>query len=198
MSSRIALLGAVLVAAGTALPPLSRLGEMLFAFHMAQHLLLVALAAPLLVLGGVALRLRPAAAWLLFVGIFLFWHWPAAFQWAAGHWATQFLELASILAAATAFWTSVLGRGAVNPGAGALMVTTAAVVTDLPGVVMLFAARALCVMPGEQAFAFGLTPLEDQQIAGLLMWVPANLAFFGIATFLFARWMGASSTTVTS
>ena len=59
---------------------------------------------------------------------------------------------------------------------------------------MLFAPRAICVMPGENAARFGLTPLQDQQIAGLLMWVPANLVFFGIATFLFARWIGADAT----
>ena len=76
-------------------------------------------------------------------------------------------------------------------GARALYVMTAAIVTDLPGVVMLFAPRAICVMPGEDAARFGLTPLADQQLAGLLMWVPANLAFFGIATFLFARWIRA-------
>jgi cytochrome c oxidase assembly factor CtaG len=47
-------------------------------------------------------------------------------------------------------------------------------------------------MPNENAAHFGLTPLADQQLAGLLMWVPANLVFFGIATFLFARWIGTS------
>ena len=71
-----------------------------------------------------------------------------------------------------------------------MMVVAAAVVTDLPGVVMLFAPRAICVMPDENAGRFGLTPLQDQQIAGLLMWVPANLAFFAIAMFFFARWIG--------
>ena len=49
---------------------------------------------------------------------------------------------------------------------------------------------AICVMPDENAAFFHMTPLQDQQIAGLLMWVPANLVFFGIATFLFARWIG--------
>jgi cytochrome c oxidase assembly factor CtaG len=44
-------------------------------------------------------------------------------------------------------------------------------------------------MPGENAMHWGLTPLQDQQIAGLLMWVPANLIFFAIATWLFARWI---------
>jgi putative membrane protein len=173
---RPAALAAALITITVVIWPMGPLAAQLFAFHMGQHLVLIALAAPLAVLGGLQWRMRPVFAWVLFVGIFLFWHIPAAFQQAALHHATL-LELASILAAAIA------------DGARALRVMTAAVATDLPGVVMLFAPRAICVMPGENAAAFGLTPLEDQQIAGLLMWVPANLAFFGIATFLFARWI---------
>ncbi|MEP6828783.1 MAG: cytochrome c oxidase assembly protein [Rhizomicrobium sp.] len=170
---------------------LSRLSGMLFAAHMMQHLLLIAIAAPLLVLGGVRIRIPPLAGWALFVAIFLFWHWPAAFQWAARRPLTELLELGSILAAAVGFWSGVLENAGLNDGARALLVMTAAILTDLPGVVMLFAPRAICVMPGEDTARFGLTPLQDQQIAGLLMWVPANLVFFGIATFLFARWIGA-------
>lgn len=187
-----ALIAAGIVLVGVSL--LSRLGAMLFSAHMAQHLLLIAIAAPLLVLGGIEIRLPPLAGWTLFVAVFLFWHWPPAFQWAARHPLTELLELASILAAATAFWSGILGEARLNDGARALMVMTAAIVTDLPGVVMLFSPRAICVMPGEDAMRFGLTPLQDQQIAGLLMWVPANLVFFGIATFLFARWIGALRT----
>jgi putative membrane protein len=152
--------------------------------------LLIALAAPLLVLGGLEIRVPPLTGWGLFVSLFLFWHWPAAFQWAARHPVTEFLELASILFVATCFWSGVLGRNRLNDGARALLVMTAAVLTDLPGVVMLFAPTAICVMPHENAARFGLTPLTDQQLAGLLMWVPANLVFFGIATFLFGRWIG--------
>ncbi len=170
----------------------------LFALHMAQHLLLIAVAAPLLVLGGVRIGLPPVMGWSLFVAVFLFWHWPAAFQWAARHPLMEALELLTILAAALCFWdgvlrTSPLNDGALNDGARALMVMTAAILTDLPGVVMLFAPRAICVMPREDATAYGLTPLQDQQLAGLLMWVPANLVFFGFATFLFGRWINAVS-----
>jgi cytochrome c oxidase assembly factor CtaG len=168
---------------------LGRVADMLFSVHMAQHLLLIAVAAPLLVLGGMEIKMPPLGGWLLFVAVFLFWHWPAAFQWAARRPSTEFLELASILAAATCFWSGVFGRNRLGDGARALMVMTAAILTDLPGVVMLFAPTAICVMPHENAARFGLTPLSDQQLAGLLMWVPANLVFFAIATFLFARWI---------
>jgi cytochrome c oxidase assembly factor CtaG len=170
---------------------LSRLAGVLFAAHMIQHLLLIAIAAPLLVLGGAHVRMPPLAGWTVFVTVFLFWHWPAAFQWAARRPLTELLELGSIFAAATAFWSGVLEDAGLNDGARALLVMTAAILTDLPGVVMLFAPRAICVMPGEDAARFGLTPLQDQQVAGVLMWVPTNLVFFGIATFLFARWIGA-------
>jgi cytochrome c oxidase assembly factor CtaG len=180
--------GAALLAVGL----LARASEQLFAAHMAQHLLLIAIAAPLAVLGGLQIRMRPIAGWVLFVSVFLFWHWPAAFQWAAGSPVTGLLELGSILLAALCFWSGTLGDNRLNDGARALLVMTAAVLTDLPGVVMLFAPRAICVMPAEDAARFGLTPLADQQLAGLLMWVPANLVFFTIATFLFARWMRAS------
>lgn len=193
----MARIGAALVLCGVAL--LAPVADMLFAAHMTQHLLLIAIAAPLLVLGGAEIRLPPLAGWGLFVAVFLFWHWPAAFQWAARHPITEMLELTTILAAAVAFWSGVLGSGALNDGARALLAMTAAVLTDLPGVVMLFAPTAFCAMPRENAALFHLTPLQDQQIAGLLMWVPANLVFFGAATWLFARWInGSHSSVVTS
>ena len=183
-----------LIGAGAVLTGVGWLGKAapaLFSFLMAQHLMLIALAAPLAVLGGLEWRMRPIYAWMLFVGVFLFWHVPAAFQWAARH-EIGVIELGVIFAAAIAFWSAALGENSLSFGGRALLVMTAAIVTDLPGVVMLFAPTAICVMPAENAARYGLTPLEDQQIAGLLMWVPANLVFFGIATWLFARWMGAA------
>jgi putative membrane protein len=186
------LAGGLLVAVALLAPSVSTLASQLFSVHMARHLLLVTVAAPLLVLGGVRLRLGLIPAWCLFVGLVLFWHWPVAFRFSAAH-DLVFLELGSLLLAAIAFWSAALERGGWNDGGRALAVLTAAVVTDLPGVVMLFSGSAFCTLPGGNAAAFGLTPLQDQQLGGLLMWVPANLAFFGIATFLFARWLRPST-----
>jgi putative membrane protein len=198
----MALAGAILALLVAILPPLATLANQLFAAHMTQHLILIAIAAPLLALARpypVLERLfAPLTAWLVFVGIFLFWHWPVAFQWAAQSEFSELFELASILAAATLFWCVMLAPSSnrqLNHGAAALAVMTAAVATDLPGVIMLFAPRAICTMPDENAARFGLSALQDQQLAGLLMWVPANLVFFGIATWLFARWMAASDST---
>ncbi len=157
--------------------------DRLIALHMAQHLLLIALVATALAAFS---RLSPAPviAWIAFVATFLFWHWPGAHGT-----AMKLVELATILGTAYLFWSAAFAADRLSYGARALYVMTAAVATDLPGVVMIFAPRVICAVPGEDAPAFGLTPLADQQLAGLLMWVPANLVFFSIAMFLFARWM---------
>jgi putative membrane protein len=199
LKQKLALAGGLGTLALVVLPPLGSGAEQLFSLHMVQHLLLIAIAAPLLAISGVFDGLRrfaqPVTAWLAFVGIFLFWHWPAAFRWAAANPASQLLEYASILFGALLFWSVALsGRSGLSLGARALFVMTGAVATDLPGVIMVFAPRALCTMPGENAPAWGLTPLQDQQIAGMLMWVPANLIFFGIATWLFALWISDTHT----
>jgi putative membrane protein len=193
LTRNLCLIGAVTLVAATVLPPLGRLGDELFSIHMLQHLLLIVVAAPLLVLAGVwRPAIAPVAAWAGFVGTFLFWHWPAAFQWAALHETAQLFEFGSILLTAFLFWNVALTSERLSHGARALFVMMAAVATDLPGVIMVFSPRALCTMPGENALHWGVTPLQDQQIAGLLMWVPANLAFFSIATWLFARWISNS------
>lgn len=82
MSRLAAFGGAALAMLGVGL--LWNMADILFSAHMAQHLLLIALAAPLLALGGAEVKMPPLAGWGLFVAVFVFWHWPAAFQWAAG------------------------------------------------------------------------------------------------------------------
>jgi putative membrane protein len=196
--SRVANTALLVVAAVTlgvvVAPRLDRIAQQLFAAHMIQHLLLIAVVAPLVAFSSVgsmlAKRIHPVAAWILFVGLFLFWHWPAAFRWAAQGEITRLLELGSILSAATLFWSVALPRRSVlSAGSAALYVLTAALATDLPGVIMIFAPQPICTMPLENAGLWNLSPLQDQQIAGLLMWVPANLVFFSFAIGLIARWM---------
>jgi putative membrane protein len=176
---------ATLVLLAVVVPPLATAGRAVFAAHMLQHLLLIVIVAPLIALAWPR-KPSPVYAWLLFVAIFLFWHWPVAFRWADQTEVTRLLEFASILTTATAFWMAAFH--VLAPGAAALYVVAAAVATDLPGVIMIFAPTAICTMPGERSAVWHLTPLADQQLAGLLMWVPANLMFFSIAIALIARW----------
>jgi cytochrome c oxidase assembly factor CtaG len=202
LTQNLALAGGLTALGLTLLPPLSGAAQQLLSFHMLQHLLLIVAAAPLLIASRALQSIerrpwftaiaQPVTAWLGFVGVFVFWHWPAAFQWAAGAAWSRLLEQTSIFAVALLFWSVALapeGRRSSSYGARALWVLTAAIATDLPGVIMVFSPRVFCAMPAESAWRWTLTPLQDQQIAGLLMWVPANLVFFGMAMSLFARWM---------
>jgi cytochrome c oxidase assembly factor CtaG len=192
LSKRVLVVLGVVAMMIAVLPPLSAVAGELFAAHMMQHLMLIAVAAPLLAASRIhPISLPPVWAWLTFVATFLFWHWPMAFQWAARSAGGEVLELSSILITAFLFWSAAFATDKLSYGARALFVMTGAVATDLPGVIMVFAPRAICTMPGENAIVWGITPLQDQQLAGMLMWVPANLIFFAIATYLFARWMAA-------
>jgi len=140
---------------------------------------------------------RPVPAWALFTGTFLFWHLPAAFSWAEQHEAAHILEHATLLFAAWAFWSVAL-RGARNHlsgGGAALFVVTAAVVLDLPSAVMIFSPRALYTSLQGTALPWSLTALQDQEVAGLFMWVPGSFVFYSIALWLFAQWLSPAKRT---
>ena len=81
---------------------------------------------------------------------------------------------------------------AVTPWFVGFVVMTGAVATDLPGVIMVFAPRAICTMPGENAPAWNITPLQDQQIGGLIMWVPAGAVLTLVALALIPAWLRSS------
>ena len=200
MRKRLALAGGMATILFVLSPPFAGAAAQLFAFHMAQHLLLIAVAAPLLAAGRIfqprggrpvfrALR-TPAAGWTVFVGVFLFWHWPGAFRWSARHAGGEWLEHGSILFGALLFWDAVFSpRNSFGYAARGLFVIAAAAVTDIPAVIMVFSPVAICAMPRENALRWGLDPLDDQRIAGMLMWVPANMVFILFAIWFFSRWL---------
>ena len=209
----VAFAAALIVILTALVAPLDDWAEASFAAHMGQHLLLIVVAAPLLALSRApdvrarravaffATRsgwnacaralARPLSAWSIFTGVFLFWHLPAAFRWAQQHEAAHVAEHLTLLGSA---WTDQAGvdeRGADRLGRGgaALFVVTAAMVLDLPSAVMIFSPRALYLSAHASTLPWGLTALEDQALAGLLMWVPGSLVFYLIALWLFAQWL---------
>lgn len=194
--------------------PLDEVADALFSAHMAQHLLLILAAAPLLACSRAATVLfmalppevrtglstvarlvprarRPIAFWLAFTGIFLFWHLPQAYRWASESETVHIVEHGSLLISAYAFWTMVFAsqRRTPNFGARSLFLVITAFVTDLPAVLMIFSPNVLYAVDPQAIAAWGLTPLEDQQLAGLMMWVPASLIFFSAAIWCFARYL---------
>jgi cytochrome c oxidase assembly factor CtaG len=199
-------------------PPIDRLTDTFFSAHMAQHLLLMLVVAPLIVWSrpvlvmlwalprgrrvafaksGFARSIKAIADFLmhplivagLFLGIFSFWHLPGPYRWAQSNEWLHAGEHVSFLVSAIMFWTLVVepsGRRRMTHMATLLYVAAIAAVSGLPGALMLLSPIALFQGNGA-ASAFGLTALEDQQIAGLIMWVPAGVCFLAPIVWLFFR-----------
>lgn len=195
--------------------PLDALGAWSLAAHMGQHMLLLALAPPLLLIGrpwaviaqalprrwsrsvhrtgaGTTRLLLPAlvGASIMHAAVMLLWHLPAATQWALRvewvHWAMH----GSFLFAGLWFWAALLRclrEPAVGVGAGVMALLAVMIQMGLIGGLLVFARRVLYPVYELRAPAMGLDPLADQQLAGLLMWVPACLPYLVGALWLLAR-----------
>jgi cytochrome c oxidase assembly factor CtaG len=209
-----------LMLAGALISPLHWLGEHLFSLHMVEHEIVMAGAAPLLALSrpvgaflwafpavirhaigqiGRSPTLRhswrfvttPIVATMLHGAAIWFWHAPALFEAAVTSDALHRLQHLSFLVTALAFWWALVRRA--GRGAAVLHLFGTMIHMTLLGALITFAGRVF--YPDQASFAaeWGLTPLEDQQLAGLIMWVPAGSIYAGAALAFAALWIRRSS-----
>jgi putative membrane protein len=200
--------------------PLHRLGGVLFSAHMAQHELLLAAAAPLLILGRPLvpfvwalpitwrrmvgdwaamapvrgtweLLTLPLVAWSLHGVAIWLWHAPALFEATLRSDLVHTLQHISFLGTGLLFWWALLrGRGGrIGRPAAVLYLFTTSVHTTVLGALLTFSSRAWYPLYAPATAAWGLTPLEDQQLAGLIMWVPANLSYLIAALVIASAWL---------
>ncbi len=198
----------VLVALISPLDPLG--DDVLFSAHMLQHILLALVAPPLLVIGlpaGTLRRLlawptlhravrrfaRPAIAWPLFVGTLWGWHLPALYDAALRHEGLHVFEHLTFLATGVVFWWPVatpLSELRMNPSRAAFYLFFAGLANTLLGILLTFAPRVLYTSyinpPDPEGLlpffrnVWGLTPIVDQALGGVFMWV-AGMVVFAIA-----------------
>lgn len=150
--------------------PICALSAGLFSARSLHHLLIVFAAAPLLV-GAVRLPKVPlAAAFGLSVIVFWGWHVPAIYRWALAGDAAYWLGQAALLVTSVLFWQALLRRETSGPAA---FLTLIAMVMQmgLLGALITFAPAPLYVPHLFTTLQYGVSPLEDQQLAGLIMWV---------------------------
>lgn len=179
--SRAAVAGALAALLVAFVSPLCALTSALFAARAAHHLLLVAVAAPLLALalprrdgGGVALPLA-ASSLTLWV-----WHVPSLYAAALSDVAIYWLMQISLLATGAWLWRHVLAP--TTPMVTALAAIVAAFgQMGLLGALLTFAPEPLYAQHFVAPLAYGLQPLADQQLGGLIMWVVASLPYAVIA-----------------
>jgi putative membrane protein len=134
-----------------------------------------------------ALR-RPMVAWIVLTITLWAWHTPSLYTVALQHSAAHALEHASLLLASALAWSVALSRGrasALGALGCALLLVASAVQGGLLGAVLLFAGTALYPVHGHGPALWGLTPLEDQQLAGALMWIPPSVVYLGAAAGVF-------------
>jgi putative membrane protein len=188
--SRRALLAGWGVLAAALLSPLCNLSVALFSARVAQHVILLTVAAPLLALAWPMRRMGAgglAAAAGAFAIALWAWHLPGpyalTFRSDVAYWAMQ----ASLLASAVLLWRCLLLGAAARPDLALFAGLATAAQTGALGALLTFAPRPLFAPHGLTTLAWGLTPLEDQQLGGLLMWVPGGLAFALVALPALAR-----------
>lgn len=218
-----ALLGIIVLAVAIA-SPLDALAGALASAHMVQHVLLILVAAPLLVVGApmaptlaaaprqlrvaMARWLRrslvrnmsvlvglPLVAWLLHAAALWLWHSAVLYDAALRYPALHALEHMTFLATGLLFWNIVLAaqrRRRVSGPAAVLVVFTMGLQSVFLSALLTFAPTPWYRAYSVSAPAWGLDPLTDQQLAGLIMWIPAGLVYFGVAITIFAIWLARS------
>jgi putative membrane protein len=140
----------------------------------------------------------PLNAWLLHFAALWMWHVPATFQAGLADNGIHALQHASFLFSALLFWWAVLGKHGVKHSRGAAIVYLFTTMMHTGALGALFTMSETVWYPfyGSKAQAFGLSALEDQQLGGLIMWIPGGLAYVAAGLVLCGRWLGQSSAEV--
>ncbi|MEA2446601.1 MAG: putative rane protein [Actinomycetota bacterium] len=165
-------------------PPLHTVADDLFSVHMVQHLMLVLVAAPLLAWSAPAparlpqLLRKPLVVGALHAMALWAWHLPVLYDAAIANPLLHIVEHGSFLVTAYLFWDVVIGKAGADDQlrrVGLVFATT--LQSGALGAVIAFASSVLYTAHVASAPVRGLTPLEDQQLAGAIMWVPPGAVY---------------------
>lgn len=213
--------GGLLTLLGALMSPLDALSLELFSAHMTQHMLLILVAAPLLVLGAPLVAFvwalpsrwrrvvrtlqrgpavapawravtHPAAAWSIYALAFWAWHAPFLFDAAVRHDAVHAAEHVTFVAAALLFWWTLIhsaGRNRLpHPAAIAFVFTTMLQQSALAALLTFSSVRWYGVY-ADASTTWHISVLQDQRLAGLIMWMPSNLLYLLVVGWLILRWL---------
>jgi putative membrane protein len=207
----------------TLLSPLNALANgYLFSAHMLQHILLLLIVPALLLMSlprwvSVGRSSRPLSnpfvGWIAGVGAMWLWHARPLCNAAVSSPFVNAVQISSLLLLGTIFWRQVLAPREderLSPPGAVLYLFSACVACSILGILITFAPVSVCpiyAQPRADNFGisklvqtnWGLTPEKDQQVGGLLMWVPMCFVYLSAIVAQLARWFAhpVASTAVT-
>ena len=204
--------------------PLDALSDVLFSAHMVQHMILILVVAPLLVMSDFPLAFlwalpraraqelgyrskqslavsrtwqvlsNPLFAWLVFAMTLWIWHASALYEAALQDEAIHAFEHLWFLVTALLFWWPLLkptAQNYVQYGMAIPYLFTTILQSGILGALMTFSSRPWYSYYTTLVTSWGITPLQDQQLAGLIMWIPGGTIFTLLNIGYFAAWLRA-------
>jgi len=218
--------GGLLILVLALVSPIDALADELSAVHMIQHMLLMNVAAPLLVLGlpGMALlwilplearrkvgtwrrHVRPGRAiyyllwqplllWCLYAAVLWVWHLPGLYLATLDHELFHDFQHLTFLVVSCLFWRVLLdpvSRMRLSRVATVLYLFFTSLHATVLGVFMALAPKVWYPAYEGRTIAWNLTALEDQQLAGLIMWMPACMVYAIVVALVVAFWLHTNS-----
>jgi cytochrome c oxidase assembly factor CtaG len=196
----------------TLMSPLNALAAgYLFSAHMLQHILLLLIVPALIWMSlprWIALGSRswlianPFVGWIAGVGAMWLWHARPLCNAAVSSQLVNALQISSLLLLGTIFWRQILApreEERMSPPGAALYLFSACVACSILGILITFSPVSVCSIyaqpPADRLGVlnlvqsnWGITPDKDQQIGGLLMWVPMCFVYLTAIIAQLARW----------
>ena len=181
----------------------------LFSAHMIQHLVLTLVAPPLLIMGTPGWMLRPALRWpivrtlasrtttapmcfAIFTVVLAAWHLPPVYNLAMAHHNIHIVQHLCFMVAATFMWWPVLSPlpelPRVSYPAQMLYLFLLSIPMSLIAICIGYSDHILYPAYSSAPRVWGITPLQDQLIGALIMWVPGGMFFFVIISVVFFKW----------
>jgi putative membrane protein len=167
--------------------PLCNISVALFSARVGQHMAIALVGAPLIALGLPRRRMAPGEIWsavAAFAVVLWLWHMPGPYDMTFTSTAVYWIMHLTMFGAALWLWTGLFSRSAnLWTALAASFITTMQM--SLLGALLTFSPKPLFAVHLLSTLPWGLTPLEDQQVGGLIMWVPTGvlLVAYAVAAF---------------